>query len=115
MLDQPLRTAIHDISEQASEVMLKGMNSFFSNSISLANEAIEEHEQLQAKEEQLKDNLNTLVDSEIQPNPRLIARLSFIVYSIRRTAEIGSEIAEVALTKALSKQTTICKLATSSL
>lgn len=113
VLNQPVRTAIQDISEQSIEVMLNGMNSFFSNSITLANEAIEEYEQLQAKE-QLKDSLSVLIDSELLPNPRLIARLSFIVYCIRRKAEIGAEIAETAITKALSKQTNICKLATSS-
>ena len=71
--------------------------------------AIEEYEQLRANEGKLKDSLDVLIDRAVLPNPRLVARLSFIVYAIRRTAEIGSEIAEVAITKALSKQTSICK------
>jgi phosphate uptake regulator len=109
IFSQPLSTAIQDLNEQANDVMLKGINSFFSTSLTQANEAIEAYEQLQVNEGQLKDSLDALIDRTILSKPRLVARLSFIVYAIRRTAEIGSEIAEVAITKTLSKPTNICR------
>jgi len=41
--------------------------------------------------------------------PCMMAQLSFMIWSSRRIAELGSEIAETAINKALCKHTKLCR------
>jgi len=109
------------LSENAYSIYHKAMNSVFSSEIELANKAIDDCANLQKMEEKLQERLcsetylkgksfsvTQYFKGKEDIEPCLVAQLSFILSCIRRTAEIASEIADIAITKALYNQTKIC-------
>jgi len=119
-----LLSEVRHISDEAFSISHKAMNSLFSNDIELATKTIQEYEAIQKTEEELQEKIcshaylqgksfsvTKYFRSKTPIEPCVIAQLSFILWSIRRRAELGSEIADIAITKALSKQTKICNIA----
>ena len=122
VIGELLLSEILKISENAHAIAHKAVNSLFSSDIELANKTIEEYNTLQKMEEQLQEKIcsHAYLRGKAFPvskyfkgkepiEPCMIAQLSFIIYCIRRMAELGSEIAEIAITKALFKQTMFCR------
>jgi phosphate uptake regulator len=111
LIGEQLLKEIVDMSEMAHGICHQAINSLFSNDIELANQTIEEYNWIQDIEEQLQEKIfyRKSFKKEKPIEPKMLAHLSFILWSIRRTAELSSEIAEIAITKAVSKQTKICK------
>jgi phosphate uptake regulator len=114
---------VRRISDEAVSISHKAMNSLFSNDIELATKTIQEYETIQKDEEALQEKIcshaylrgksfsvTKFFKGTMPIEPCVIAQLSFILWSIRRMAELGSEIADIAITKALSKQTKICNI-----
>ena len=109
------------INQETSDICQMAMESLFSSDVDLANKAIEAYGKIQKKEEDLQQNIcnqvclpaGSSMDKYFKDKgslePCTIAQLSVIIWSIRRIAELGSEIAEIAIHKALSKQTRLCK------
>jgi phosphate uptake regulator len=118
-----LLSEVRRISDEAVSISHKAMNSLFSNDIELATNAIQEYEKIQQDEEALQERICSQVylrgksfsvtqffKGKTAIEPCVIAQISFILWSIRRIAELGAEIADIAITKALSKQTKICNV-----
>jgi len=110
------------INERAYGVCHMAVNSFFSNDIELANQAIDIYSEIQKTEEQLQEAICShayLHDKSFSVSkyfkgkkpiePCMVAQISFMIWSARRIAELGSEIAETAIHKTLLKHTNICK------
>jgi len=122
VIGELLLSEILKISESAYGICHKAMNGLFSSDIELANKTIEEYNDLQKMEEQLQERIcshaylrgkdfsvSKYFKGKEPIEPCVIAQISFIVWSIRRTAELGSEVAEVAITQAIRKDTKICR------
>lgn len=112
-IGEPVLKEVEQLSENAANITQKAMNSLFSNSIELANDVIDEYHALQLMEEILQQELLAHACSARARSSENLAscmgsHLSFFVWAMRRIAELGSEIAELAITKALSKETKIC-------
>lgn len=118
-----LLNEVRGISDEAFSISHKAMNSLFSNDIELATKTMQEYEEIQKNEEQLQEKIcshaylrgksfsvTKYFKGKTPIEPCVIAQLSFILWSIRRRAELGSEIADIAITKAISKQTKICNI-----
>jgi phosphate uptake regulator len=118
-----LQREIRRISDEAVSISHKAMNSLFLNDIELATNTIQEYETIQKDEEELQEKIcshayllgksfsvTQFFKGTIPLEPCVIAQISFILWSIRRMAELGSEIADIAITKALSRQTKICNI-----
>ena len=127
VIGELLLSEILSLSEKTYSICHRAMNSLFSSDIKLANKVIEDYNDLQKVDDQLQENICshaylkgksfsvTKYFKEKEPiEPCMIANLKFIIWSIRRMAELGSEIAKVAILKALYKQTKICKQLASS-
>jgi len=123
LLGDLLLHEVRRISDDAVSISHKAMNSLFSNDIELATKTIQAYETIQKDEEALQEKICSNVylrgksfsvtkffKGKAPLEPCVIAQLSFILWSLRRIAELGSEIADIAITKALSKQTKICNI-----
>jgi phosphate uptake regulator len=123
LLGDLLLREVRTISDEAVSIIHKAMNSLFSNDIELASKTIQEYETIQNDEEALQEKIcghvylqgksfsvTKFFKGKTPVEPCVIAQLSFILWSMRRIAELGSEIADIAITKALSKQTKICNI-----
>ena len=105
-------TEVEQIGETAASITQNAMKSLFSSDIELANDVIDEYYALQRMEEQLQQKILSQACSAHQRNSKdfescMGSHLRFYVWAIRRVAELGSEIAEMAITKTLSKETKI--------
>lgn len=122
IIGEYLLKKIIEISERSYGICSKAVDSFFSNDINLASHAIENYNEIQKAEEQLQEAIcrHTYLHSRSfavskyfkgkEPiEPCMLAQISFIIWSIRRIAELGAEIAEIAIHKALSKHTKLIK------
>ena len=125
LIGEQLLAEIQAISNRAHDIVKESINSFFSSDIELANQVMENYHALQATEEQIQEAICShayLKDKSFSVNQYfkgkgiiescMISHLSFILWSIRRTAELGAEIAEIAITKTLSRDTKISQQAT---
>ena len=117
-----LLNEILELSKNSYGICHKAIASFFSSDINLANEAIETYSKIQKKEEELQKKIcahaylhrksfsvSKYFKGKEPIDPCMIAQVSFIIWSTRRIAELGSQIAEVAINKALCKNTKLCK------
>jgi len=101
------KSIIHEYSkfnELAYNVCHKAMTSISKNDIKLANSAIEDYKQISESEEEFEKILESI------PNAILCIRLRFILYNIRRIAELGAEIAQIAINRVLGKSSKICEI-----
>ncbi|MEM2875417.1 MAG: hypothetical protein QXL67_00465, partial [Candidatus Bathyarchaeia archaeon] len=122
VVGEDLLREIIEINERSYSVCHVAINSFFSGDMDLANQAIEIYDEIQKTEEQLQEAICShayLHDKSFSVSkyfkgkgplePCIIAQISFVIQGARRIAELGSEIAETAISKTLSKHTKICK------
>jgi len=122
MIGEELKKKIIEINERAYGVCHEAINSFFSSDIQLANHAIEAYNEIQNIEEKLQERVcssaylhgkNFSVSKYFKGKRPVeacaVARISFLIWSARRIAEIGSEIAETAIHKILCKNTKMCR------
>jgi phosphate uptake regulator len=120
LIGEQLLTEIQVTSNKAHDIIKQAINSFFSSDIELANQAMENYQALQDAEEQIQEaicshaylkhksfSVNQYFKGKDIIESCMISHLSFILWSIRRTAELGAEIAEIAITKTLSRDTKI--------
>jgi phosphate uptake regulator len=123
IIGERLLIELQEIGEKAYSIVHRAMNSLFSNNIMLANKTIADYQILQQEEETLQERIcshaylqrksfsvSKFFKSTQPIEPCIIAQISFILWSIRRIAELGSEISEVAITKAVSKPTKVCNI-----
>ena len=117
-----LLNEILELSKSSYGICHKAITSFFSSDINLANEAIETYSRIQKEEEELQRKIcahaylhkksfpvSKYFKGEEPIDPCMIAQISFIIWSVRRISELGSEIAEVAINKTLCKNTRLCR------
>jgi phosphate uptake regulator len=111
-IDESVLDMIKQISDNTSTITTNAMNSLFTSNIELANDVIDEYQTLQLMEEQLQQEILAQACSARARSENLAScagsHLSFFVWAIRRIAELGSEIAELAITKTLSKESKLC-------
>jgi phosphate uptake regulator len=113
---------IVDINERSYGMCHEAMNSFFSMDIQLANKAIDTYHEIQRNEEMLQERVcssaylhgkNFSVSKYFKGKKPIeacaVAQISFLIWSARRIAEIGSEIAETAIHRVLCKDTKMCR------
>lgn len=111
-----------EINERAYSVCHMAVNSFFSTDADLANQTIEKYDDIQKAEEQLQEDIcshayllgksfsvSKYFKGRNPMEPCVVAQISFLIMGARRIAELGSEIAEIAIHKLLCGQTKICK------
>lgn len=123
MIGERLLTELQKAGEKAYSIVHRAMNSLFSNDIVLANKTIVDYQALQQEEEALQERIcshaylqrksfsvSKYFKGTQSIEPCIIAQISFILWSIRRIAELGAEISEVAITKAVSKPTKVCSI-----
>jgi hypothetical protein len=90
--------------------------------IQLANKAIDAYHEIQRTEEMLQERVcssaylhgkNFSVSKYFKGKKPIeacaVAQISFLIWSARRIAEIGSEIAETAIHRVLCKDTKMCR------
>ncbi|MCW4035488.1 MAG: phosphate uptake regulator PhoU [Candidatus Bathyarchaeota archaeon] len=111
------------INERAYALCHQAINSFFSSDIQAANQAIESYHEIQKVEEQLQErvcgsaylrgknfSVNKYFKGKGPIQPCAVAQISFIIWSGRRIAELGAELAETAIHRVLCKDTKMCKV-----
>ncbi|MCP8319285.1 MAG: phosphate uptake regulator PhoU [Candidatus Methylarchaceae archaeon HK01B] len=105
-IDKSIINEYNKLNEFAYNVCNKAMMSISKNDIKLANSAIGEYKKIAESEEErlLKEIL------EHVPNKYVSCRLRFILYAIRRIAELGVEIAQIAINRVLGKSSKICEI-----
>ena len=113
-----LLNEILELSKSSYSICHKAVASFFSSDINLANEVIETYSKIQKREEELQKRIcshaylhrksfsvSKYFKSKEPIDPCMIAQISFLIWSTRRIAELGSQIAKIAINKALCKNT----------
>ena len=122
MIGEYLLEEMVKINERAYGVCHMAINSFFSNDIDLANQAIDAYSEIQKTEELLQESIcnhaylhgksfsvTKYFKGKKPIEPCMVAQISFIIWGARRIAELGSEIAEIAIHKTLSRHTNLCR------
>ncbi len=122
LIGERLIAEVQALSENAYSVVEQSINSLFSGNIELANQVMDNYYQLQETEEKLQESIcshaylreksfsvNQYFKEKTAIESCMISQISFILWSIRRTAALGAEIAELAITRTLSKDTKICQ------
>ena len=122
LIGERLIAEIQALSDNAYSVVEQAINSLFSRDIEVANQAIENYTNLQGTEEEIQETIcshaylreksfsvNQYFKGKNAIESCIISQISFILWSIRRTAELGAEIAELAITRTLSKDTKLCQ------
>jgi len=121
-LGRYLVTRVQEISDLSYGVCHKSVNCLYTRDVKMANNAIETYSKIQDMEDKLQKAICTYSKLKTQffsvdryfvgknpPNPCAIAQLSLIIWSLRRIAELGTEIADVAIHRALRKDTKLSK------
>ncbi|MCK4443955.1 MAG: hypothetical protein KAW09_05395, partial [Thermoplasmata archaeon] len=94
------------ISELANDVCSKAMKCLYTGDIELANEAIETYrETVEVEEEELVKRF-----AEDLSNTRACPHLRRVALGLRRIAELGAEISEIAINRVLEKQNKYCEM-----
>ena len=117
-----LLNEILELSKSSYGICHRAIASFFSNDINLANEVIETYSKIQKIEEELQKRIcshaylhrksfsvSKYFKGKEPIDPCMIAQISFLIWSARRIAELGSQIAEISINKALCKNTKIVR------
>jgi phosphate uptake regulator len=93
------------ISEMAYNVCYSAMECVYTGNVELANSAIETFKKtIEAEEDELMKRLPVEI-----PNSYAVARLTRIAWGIRRIAELGAEIAEIAINRSLTRSSQLCE------
>jgi len=121
-LGKYLVARIQEIGETTYDICHKSVSCLHTRDIRTANNAIETYGRIQDAEEKLQKAICTYAKLKSQsfsvdryflgenpPNPCAIAQLSLMIWGLRRIAELGSEIADVAIQAALRKDTELSK------
>jgi phosphate uptake regulator len=122
LIGERLITEIQALSDNTYSLIEQSISSLFSSDIKLANQVMDNYNSLQDTEEQIQEaicshaylreksfSVNSYFKGKNAIESCMISQISFILWSIRRTAELGAEIAELAITRTLSKDTKICQ------
>jgi len=121
-LGKYLVARVQEISDITYGVCHKAVNCLFTRDVKMANNAIETYGKIQDMVEKLQKAICTYAKLKSQffsvdryfvgvnpPNPCAIAQLGLMIYCLRRIAELGSEVAEVAIQRALRKDTKLSR------
>jgi len=121
-LGKYLVTRVQEISDISYGICHRAVNCLFTRDVKMANNAIESYNKIADMEETFQKAICTYAKLKSQffsvdryfigenpPNPCAIAQLSLILWSLRRIAELGSEIADVTIHRALRKDTKLSK------
>ncbi len=96
---------LSQISETAYNVCYSAMECVYTGNVELANGAIETFKKtIEAEEDELMKRLPVEV-----PNSHAVACLTRIAWGIRRIAELGAEIAELAINRSLIRSSQLCE------
>ena len=106
-ISKQLINSISKISELSIKISNGAINSLFSGDISAANRSINDHKKLIELEE---DKIINGITNNIR-HPESISCLRSLIWGIRRIGEIGAEIAQVAINRALEKSIKYSELA----
>lgn len=108
-IDDFVIKALSSISEAAHDVCSKAMECLYTGDIRLANVAIETYEKTVEVEEQdlVKKLAGKISNTEACPYLRRIA------LGMRRIAELGAEISEIAINRVLEKSSKFCEIRSS--
>jgi len=114
---------VQETSDVAYDLCHKSINCLYTGDVRMANSVVETYEKVQDMAEKLEKTICTYAKLKSQffsvdqyfvgpnpPNPCSIAQLSLIVWSLRRIAELSTEIADVSIQRALRKDTTLSKV-----
>ena len=93
------------ISEMAYNVCYSAVECVYTGNVEVANGAIETFKKIVEVEE---DDLMNRLPAEI-PNSHAVARLTRIAWGIRRIAELGAEMAEIAINRSLTRSSQLCE------
>jgi phosphate uptake regulator len=122
-LGNRLTHKVQEISDISYNLCHKSINCLYKGDIRMANNVVETYEKVQDMEEKLEKTICTYAKLKSQffsvdqyfvgpnpPNPCSIAQLSLIIWSLRHIAELGSEIADISIHRALRKDTPLSKI-----
>ncbi|MCP8308722.1 MAG: AbrB/MazE/SpoVT family DNA-binding domain-containing protein [archaeon] len=105
-INESIVNGLSQLSKLASSICYKAMQSISKNDIKLANSAIGEYKKIiESEEERLTKEILEQVS-----NIYVVAHLRAVLYSIRRIAELGAEIAQMAINRGLEKSSKICEV-----
>ncbi len=123
-LGKYLLARVQETSDMTYGICHKAVNCLYTRDMKMANNAIETYAQVREMEEKLQKAMCTYSKLKSQffsvdryfvgqnpPNPCTIAQLSLIIWSLRRIAELGREIADVSIQRALRKDTKLSRVA----
>ncbi len=94
-------------SDVAGSIVADALSCIFQHDLKLANKAVEATREV----EQLElDILNSMLTRH--EDPQLIASVRSMIWSIRRIAEYGAEIAVIGINRYLERESAVCKMVT---
>lgn len=113
---------IQEASDAAYGICHKSVNCLYTRDITMANDAIETYLKLQDTEEKLSKALCTYAKLKNQffsvdryflgpnpPNPCAVSQLNLLLWCLRRIGELGSEISDIAIHRALRRDTKLSR------
>jgi phosphate uptake regulator len=103
-VDPHLLDPFRRLGEASGKVVADALAGVFTHDVKLANRAIEAAAQVEAEADGLAGELHTKLR-----DPVLVASLRAILFSMRRVAEHGSEIAVIGINRYLERPSAICK------
>jgi len=122
-LGKYLMSRVQETSDMTFGICHKAINCLFTRDVKMANNALETYPKVKDMEENLQKAMCTYSKLKSQffsvdrylvgpnpPSPCSIAQLSLIIWSLRRIAELGREIADVSIHRALRKDTKLSRI-----
>jgi len=122
-LGKYLLSRVQETSDMTFGICHKAINCLFTRDVKMANNALETYPKVKDMEENLQKAMCTYSKLKSQffsvdryfvgpnpPSPCSIAQLSLIIWSLRRIAELGREIADVSIHRALRKDTKLSRI-----
>jgi phosphate uptake regulator len=95
-------------SELSSKICSDAIQSLFSNDLKLANRCIETYKKIVEPEE--NKILNEII-SQKYGDPQIYPYIGTIIWGIKRIGELGAEIAQISINKAIESPNKICEKA----
>lgn len=106
--DQHLEEAtvqrIQRASKLAGSIVQDALSCIFQHDLHLANKAVETAEEVERLEDEILSDILRQHD-----NPTLVANVRSMVWSIRRIAEYGAEIAVIGINRFLERESSVCR------
>lgn len=103
-VDPALLEQFRRVGEASGKVVADALAGVFTHDVKLANRAIENARLVEVEAEKLAEEVHQKVR-----DPVLVANLRAVIFSMRRVAEHGSEIAVIGINRYLERPSTICK------